>query len=407
MIQPGVGGRRAGLARRHRRRVPLLLIVVCSQFVVSSSAAPASDGCYRVAFQSAPVWSSSLTWRPQGWLLVDPGSGEIRLFSATGEDEGPRIRPGQGPFEFSRPGDLALIDDGLLLHDDDTHWLWLNEALEPKRQLDFDESPTKEGDVLGAPFGWAATAGGHVFAYLHVYQSDATWWTGLAEITLSDPPRYQRLIDLDRFAPAAVYHTLILQTVATIGDSGYFLQDEDPVILLEAPSLRRLTGAVPEALRHPPSLPPLRAETVGPFFAQMERQRRAVGIYSHDGRLFLLERDPTGGTVRWTLHEIDPVADRIVRSRVLPTEADWIVPAPGPETWAFLEKGPVKGILEQKHRGLLFVPTAWIEGDRSPLEGSAPPACIDGHPPAPAKPASRTAAAPSPPAEPLPSGGLR
>ena len=393
MIQPGVGGRRSGSGRRRRRRVPLLLVVVCSFFLPQRSAA---DACYRVAFDAAPLWSSNLAWRSPGWVLADPGRGELHLYSATGADEGSRIRPGQGPFEFNAPEAVAAVDDGLLLHDGNSHWLWLDAHLEPQRQLDFGESPTRDGEVLGGLYRWAATADGRVFAYLHVYQKDSTWWTGLAEVVLADPPRYRRLVDLDPSSPAAVFHTLVLQTVAVAGGKAYFLQQEDPVTVLEAPGLRRLHDAIPEPLRKPPSLPELRAETVAPFFARLAHQRAAVGLYGHGDRLFLLERDPSGGSVRWTLHEIDPAADRIVRSRVLPTRADWIVPAPGPKSWAILEKGPVEGILQQEHRALTLVPTEWIEGVASPLSGGAPPECVDGRPPAAGRSRAVVATTPSP-----------
>lgn len=309
-------------------------------------------------------------------MLADPGRGEVLLYTPHGEEAGTFMRPGKGAYDFTTPGVPKRLDDGLLLSDGGSHWLWLDDDLKPFRQLDFADSPTADGEVIGPPFSWDVTRDGRLFGSLHVIEKDGEWWTGLAEVMLVDPPRLRRILEVDRFSGEAAFHRLRLDTVAIVGERGYFLQFGDEVTVLSSGPRRTLTNVVPERLRSPPTLPQVQVETVDAVFRALARAPLAAGIYSHAGELYLLEREPLDEGARWRLHAIDPEKDRIVRSVELPTRADWIKLAPGPEHWAILEMGPVRGLLEQDHDALTLLPSAWVEQDRSPLEaGAARVAC--------------------------------
>lgn len=352
--------------------VPLLALPVDSEPVKVEE----PGGCLRVAFDAEPLWASSLAWRPGGgWLLPDPGSGKVFLYTALGEPDGNLTRPGQGAYDFSKPVAVAPVDGALLLRDGATHWLWLDaESLEPVRQWEQSERPTPAGEFLDNPFSWDVTREGRVFASLHVYQADGTWWSGLGYYQLSTAPDFQRVREVDPSLPQARFHRLTLDTVATAGGKGYFLQFDDPVHILEVPGLRTLDAAVPEDLRHRPELPSTGPDQMGLLYRILESAPLAAGLFSHEDRLYLLERSPEEGGARWRMHQVDPDADRIVRTLDLPTRAHWIELAAGPEHWAILEKGPVRGVLDQEHHGLTLVPAAWLETSPSPLD---PPARVE------------------------------
>ncbi|RMH25195.1 MAG: hypothetical protein D6692_11605, partial [Planctomycetota bacterium] len=93
-----------------------------------------------------------------------------------------------------------------------------------------------------------------------------------------------------------------------------------------------------------------------------------AGLYGWKDYLYVLTREPRedGGT-RWSLHRIDPRADKLGRTVVLPTRSAHVVLAPGPRYWAVVEKGSVEADGGQTLDGLLLVPSSWIEKAPSPL----------------------------------------
>lgn len=362
-------------------RVFLVTLLTLLAFPAHAEPAKAaeSDHCLRVQFDEGPLWAQSLAHRPGGgWLVPDPGSGRIFLYTPLGEPDGALSRPGQGSLDFSKPVGVAPVDGALLLRDGATHWLWLDaETLEPVRQYEQRDHPTPAGEILDNPFSWDVTHDGRVYASLHVYQADGSWWTGLGHYQLSADPSFQRLRYVDPSLPEARFHRLTLDTVATVGGKGYFLQFDDPVHILEAPGKRTLTKAIPVGLRRRPDLPDTGPAQMRLLYRVLESAPLAAGLVAHGDRLFLLQRTPGEDGPRWQLHHVDTEADRVVRTLTLPTRAHWIELAAGPDHWAILEKGPVRGVLEQEHHGLTLVPASWFQALPSPLDPPGGVECDD------------------------------
>ncbi|HEY4564798.1 MAG TPA: hypothetical protein VIJ36_17575, partial [Thermoanaerobaculia bacterium] len=72
-------------------------------------------------------------------------------------------------------------------------------------------------------------------------------------------------------------------------------------------------------------------------------------------------RPASDGKAIWELHRIDPVKDVVSGTVILPTSASELVLAPGKESWAILEKGPLTASVKREIRTLLLVPAAAIE----------------------------------------------
>jgi hypothetical protein len=94
----------------------------------------------------------------------------------------------------------------------------------------------------------------------------------------------------------------------------------------------------------------------------MERSTSVAGIYGSQRFLHVLVRLvlSDSGEKTWTLIRIDPQRDLIVGETVLPISAPHILVIPGPQYWAFVEKGRVRAFGEQEADSLLLVPSAWI-----------------------------------------------
>jgi hypothetical protein len=135
--------------------------------------------------------------------------------------------------------------------------------------------------------------------------------------------------------------------VAQIGERIYWLGADDDVF-----SIRRLDGdrlvpldAFPQRFARVPMLPRRRQGLGDEALLQsaVETSTFAAGLYAEGGWLYVLGREALpGGATRWTLTAIDPVADRLVGTAVLPTEAPALVVAPGSREWAFVELGRVE-----------------------------------------------------------------
>jgi hypothetical protein len=194
---------------------------------------------------------------------------------------------------------------------------------------------------------------------------DSTWW-GLGALSLGDSPRVERIQPLpegtrgrDRYTPGPV--------VARAGEGIYALRfEEKPHIQRLLPEKGRLT-AFPAGYEQGYELPP----SAGPAtteirFLTMEMATASVSLFGRGPYLYLLTRKPLGeGKTNWTLHQIDPERDVILREIRLPTEASHIVVVPGPIDWAIVEKGRVGPSAEQDIGTVVLLSSTWVESPRS------------------------------------------
>jgi hypothetical protein len=58
---------------------------------------------------------------------------------------------------------------------------------------------------------------------------------------------------------------------------------------------------------------------------------------------------------------LDKRSGKIIEKITLPTRASHLLVIPGKKRWAFVEKGSVQAFGQQDVKGLLLIPTSWIE----------------------------------------------
>jgi hypothetical protein len=97
--------------------------------------------------------------------------------------------------------------------------------------------------------------------------------------------------------------------------------------------------------------------------AAVEQSSMPAGLWSWEGSLYLLSRTVEKGQRQWYLSRIDPARDELLWTVRVPGSAHHMTVIPGPDEWAFLEKGPVTGWLNQDTHHIRFVKASQL---RSP-----------------------------------------
>src|SRR5262249_48191768 len=112
-----------------------------------------------------------------------------------------------------------------------------------------------------------------------------------------------------------------------------------------SPALKELRAFPPQLDRSIPVLPSFKTrEDFAPLMQAVEGLAMPVGLYGFENFLYVLSRQPAGsGKTHWSMTKIDPVHDKVVATASIDLAADHVTVVPGKRSWAFIEKGPVKG----------------------------------------------------------------
>ena len=318
-----------------------------------------------------------MAWSRDGskLLVPDPMRGEVFVFGRDGSLERRLRRPGSGDLEFIRPGPIRSYSEGLFLQDGDLRVLTLDGGGEPIGAADFGERLFPGKQEVRALFDWTSD-GTWIYSFSDVLQADGSWRSGWYRFTAAGEPRLELLREVPIEGFERLFYTLGHPYATVNGRSAYLLvMDAQPFLLEVGAARQRRLQSFPTGFGKRPSIPRLRSVEEAPLvFAAVERAAMPAGLHAHDGELYVLTRRPgEGGTTVWELTGIDPVTDRVVSRVRLPTAARHLTAAPGPEWWAFAEKGGMDSPGEQQVHGLLFVPADWIAGTSEMT--TPPPGC--------------------------------
>lgn len=245
--------------------------------------------------------------------------------------------------------------------------------------------------VLQSIYDWHPLGDG-ILAFGDISVGAGDWKS--AFLYVDEDGRQQAFVRLSPDAQVCNQYTTTSDYIAALDGRGYLLF-LDPVpkiaeVIPDVGGVRELPG-FPEDFQSRPRLdtrPRLASTRQGArqatiFYEILEASTMAAGIYGWGNHLYLLGKeaiDPTGNT-DWSLVKLDP-DDGSELSRVrLPTEAAHLTVVPGPEFWAFVERGQVQGIGERhapymETSSLVLVPTAWIENPKSNPQLNAEVQCI-------------------------------
>lgn len=342
------------------------------------STASQSPACRRVSLEEPPQWVFSLAWNDTGTgiLVADVLSQSLLVYSPAGELLARHRRPGEGELEVRRPVRIQPLDVGYLVADGAEHLVWLGPDHVPFRAVSLDTRDGSSGPQVRALFD-LVEAGGRIHGFAHMEIAEGSWKQGFVRLgpdartldtVLAETPPGSR--------EESFYHSLG-PILTALGGKAFFLRFSEPPALFEASSPPRRLTAFPPGFERLPSLPTGGVEAQVARFQVLERSALPVAVYAWRDHLYLLTRRPeeSGGTL-WELHQIDPAADRLVRTLTLPTGASHLALTPGVDHWILLEKGPLVGPGEQDISSLLLLPASWIDEASSPLAGASPaPPC--------------------------------
>lgn len=230
--------------------------------------------------------------------------------------------------------------------------------------------------VVDKVFSWTATAS-DIYAVADVKMGENQWWSGFVRFPLSNPGAVELVEPIDD--EERVFYRLSLSYLTTT-EQGIpyvlrmsnqmglyrFERNADGTTRLEP--LRSFEALYP----HPsfrPELPLLKnANDAVTVMREVELSRMPVGVYGGQG-LYVLSRRPVGRTTEWSVSRlaVDGGRDRLLWTAPLAgssREANHISVVPGPDQFAFIQKGPVRGMTVQSVERVLLVPTSRMKLDR-------------------------------------------
>jgi hypothetical protein len=152
--------------------------------------------------------------------------------------------------------------------------------------------------------------------------------------------------------------------IAALGKTAFILRMDDLRIYRQVgddnklePLAVNFAEVTQPGVERPPSLPRLLTkQDYTDAMARLELSTMPTGLYAWGDSLFVTTRIYDGKGTHWTITKIDPNTKKILGTASIPTAANHLTIAPGPERWAFIEKGPVEGWHQvQEIPSILFV----------------------------------------------------
>jgi hypothetical protein len=212
------------------------------------------------------------------------------------------------------------------------------------------------------------------FADLHGPGPEA-WEAALIRFPLVNPGSF-KVLQNTSMAPTddeRTFYRAGAPYIAAIGNTVYILRMSRTIGLFKnernSSALVSL-GAYPTT-QSPLNVPhPLDSQKFVDMMEAIEHSTMPVGLFAWENSLYVLQRSPrspsSSGT-RWTMASVSPENGEITGVAELPIHADHVTVIPGPEKWAFLEKGPVEAFGLQDIPRVLFVPARFF---KTPLHGN-------------------------------------
>jgi len=354
----------------------ILLSAVCCL-----SSGETLDHCRQISLDPRLEYTFSAAWMPQndGFLIADYRNQRILHYDLDGELE--REIKGSGSHRFVLPGQVYAREDGFWVKDGPERFLFFDRDFKPTRSLDlrppFVPVPYREGleslaileqalagdEIYG--FGYARTVERAILGFHRVHVGESIALEAVVE-------------EIDPYSNAQKFHNVSGPEIAEAGEEIYGLLFTDPPgILRLSPPAGRLASFPGAFLRLPRMIEaPGNLAGSAQRFNALETMKAPTALYGWGDLLYLVTRRPGAGErTLWELHAIDPEADRLLRTLVLPTVAPHIILAPGAEFWLIVEKGRVDPEGWQEISTALLVPASWFVEPTSPLTGEGAVVC--------------------------------
>jgi hypothetical protein len=343
-------------------RVPLILLLLS---VGALANAASRETCSEVKLTQRPDWASSGAWTANGDLLIADAHAKVILrYSKTGRALGTipeTIGSTLGQFFpqmiRSQQGKLFLEvwGNGLIVMDQDFA------PLSSKDVHAKSSRPEMKGVSVEGMFLWEPI-GNDVISFSDLHGPKASdWSSGFVRFPADKPQDFTILRDMKFEDSSRIFYRLGHPYITTLGNTGYILLMDSKMEIAKVTKhgLERLS-AFPAGLDLSPQLPSFTTfDDMVPVLHAVERSTMPTGLYGWENALFVLWRKAEGRGTHWYLTKIDPQNDRVLGTvSILKTSANHLSVVPGPNSWAFIEKGPVRGYGVQDIDSLLLVPAA-------------------------------------------------
>ncbi len=350
--------------RRRLRRLGTL--VVCALGISMIAAAPSVKENFEHLnlVYSGAMWVNSGVWKSgadNSLLLVDALNSRIREFQV---DFGKRnFTSAEDIPDKGRPSIIRPVGKSYILQTDATRFVTLSENLDTVASVDIMESSKggPEGQICSA-YAWAPLGKDLLLTFSDVLKSDGTWTSAFLRVPLRDPSKFVILDKMPVDSPMKTYYLLGYPYVAaTAAGKGYYIKMGAEPQLYEVgqrgypiPIVTEETRALlKETL---PELPKKKGQKdLDKIYEHLQNSTLPAGLYG-DNDLYLLKRSGA----EWTLARFDSEARTFMAPFKVPTSAAHLTVIPG-QVFAFLEKGPVKGLGDQAIPTVLLIPKKAID----------------------------------------------
>jgi hypothetical protein len=318
-----------------------------------------------------PMWVFSGAWAADGsLLLVDGGRKEVDRFLPNGRFKG---KVGSADV-FTRPSLLnGLEGGGFLLENQNGSLVRLSEDLRRIDSFNVVEKTKGQPVEISALYRWVPLGCGpkepcEILTYADIhYPADDHWMSAFLRVPLAEPKSFKILLELPVTDPVRNHYLIGSPFVAALDrDSAFLLMRENPILYYASPAMDRaqpLARMARTVARRAEIPDEVAFSNVQVIFDRLEQAPNTAGLYGADGHLYLLDRQPAESGTKWTITKLETNA-KVAYTLKLPTEANNLTVIPGPNEWAFIEKGPVLGMFQQEISSVLFVRTADIENFR-------------------------------------------
>jgi hypothetical protein len=339
---------------------------------------PVGVECREVALTRKPGWTLSGAFTLDGsqFRVVDALYNTILRYSSAGVSLGSVNEPLKSTLRDllpvtgkSRGSDFIVeVSDGLMVLDKNLRLVTTKSVL----------ATVGAQWSIGALWQWEPVGKKDIVAFTDVFRGTnrndlSNWGTAFVRFPLDNPKALTILSlgpltgskDKGAFRSGYTY-------MASLGDTAYILSMGKQRVALyknEAGSSRLddLSDLLPPSLGNPSLLDWRTGQGYVDLMKGIEEQSMPVGLYGWNNSLYLLYRSPKDEGTRWELYNIDPARKNSTHSVELPIRANHVTVIPGPKTWAFIEKGPVRAYGAQDISRALFIPSELLE---APLRSS-------------------------------------
>jgi hypothetical protein len=306
-----------------------------------------------------------------------------------------------------QPSKIRRINDGYLLEDEkeprgigNDEIFRLDENLQIENRIEnritIKGRALGEAGILDVVYDWSPidSEGAHLLAFGDIRGSKG-WYSAFLMLQKGSSEIVYAVRDLDD--PAIELYLRTSSYITSLDGKGYILFMENNARIGEVapgePGVRSLLSFPVEfsrtvVLYRNPSLKGEAHRQATAQYEQIQNAKTPMGIYGWRKHLYLLAKEKINTRLEttWRIIKLDPDSGKTLDHFTLPTTAAHvtIIPNESGNSWAVIEKGPVRGV-GPRHApymhtaSMVLFPGKWLEDDNeSPLGvDSAPPECLD------------------------------